>query len=119
MVEDGSSGRIQLRDWLELELPDGSIVKVRPGPYGKGLSVVAVPTTAPKAPATPKNGAGKRGRRPRESTVKLRQRLEKDAKKGKVLEAKQYVKWVLDIDPTISLSVARQVVYRELRTVNA
>lgn len=97
---------------IHLRLPNGERYFVRPGPYGKGIAVVPVegPTAKPKGPST-----GKRGRKPRESTVKLRKRLERDADKGRLGDNRQYVKWLLDNDDTISLAVARQVVYRERR----
>lgn len=103
--------RIKLEDSLELELPDGSVVRVQPGPYKKGISVV------PLSHGTLPAGDGKRGRKPRPGTVKLRTRLAKDAEAGNVAPAKDYVKWLLAEDPEISLSVARQVVYRERRLV--
>lgn len=109
--------RIELTDTIELVLGDGSVVKVRPGPYGKGISVIPVPPAPPKRGGVPRKpgGGGPRGRKPRPSTVKLRERLAKDAAKGNVDKAPVYVKWVLSIDPDISLATARQVVYRERR----
>lgn len=108
----GMVERITLDGALELELPDGAVVRVQPGPYKKGISVVPI-QHGTGAPA----GNGKRGRKPRPGTVKLRAKLAKDAKGNKVRPAKDYVKWLLSEDPEISLSVARQVVYRERRAV--
>lgn len=104
--------RIRLEGAMELELPDGSIVRVQPGPYRKGISMVPL-TGGSRSPL----GSGKRGRKPRPGTLKLRTKLSHDAKSGKLGPAKNYVKWLLQEDPDIQLSVARQVVYRERRSV--
>lgn len=112
LSEAGMVERIALDGALELELPDGAVVRVQPGPYRKGISVVPI-----HHGSNASRGNGKRGRKPRPGTVKLRQKLAKDAKANKVRAAKEYVKWLLAEDPEISLSVARQVVYRERRAV--
>ncbi len=112
--------RIELTDNLELVLPDGSAVRVRPGPYGKGISVIPVLPRLPRTPSTrrgPSSGGGKRGRKPRASTVKLREKLAKDHGTGGVKEPKSYVKWLIQQDTDISLATARQVVYRERRSI--
>lgn len=105
--------RIPLKGPIELELQDGSVVRIQPGPYGKGVSVVPLKLKRPSAGP----GSGKRGRKPRPSTVKLRQKLDRDAGRGAVRPAPEYVKWLVKEDDTISLVVARQVVYRERRAV--
>lgn len=105
--------RIPLHGPLELELKDGSVVRVQPGPYGKGVSVVPLKLMKPSAGL----GSGKRGRKPRPSTVKLRKKLDRDANRGAVKPAPEYLKWLVKEDDTISLPVARQVVYRERRVV--
>ncbi len=112
--------RIELTDNIELVLPDGSAVRVRPGPYGKGISVIPVLPKAPRAAASnraPGVGGGKRGRKPRASTVKLREKLANDVDRGGVKEPKIYVKWLIQQDNEISLATARQVVYRERRSI--
>ncbi len=105
---------------LLLQLRDGSLVRVAPGPYGKGIAVVPLP--GPGAAARGKRPAqdgprepGKRGRKPRASTVKLRERLEKDHKGGKLSEPPVYVKWLINEDEEVGLPMARTVVYRELK----
>ncbi len=112
--------RIELTDNLELVLPDGTAVRVRPGPYGKGISVIPVVSRNPRS-ATSRgpagNGTGKRGRKPRASTVKLREKLARDHSSDAVKEPKAYVKWLIQQDDEISLATARQVVYRERRAV--
>lgn len=103
---------LDLNDEMDVALPDGAIYRIRPGPYGKGITLQPIqpPRRTPRG-----KGTGKRGRRPREGTVKLRDRLAKDAAKGKVREAPYYVDWLTKEDPTVSLSTARQIVYRERR----
>ncbi len=105
--------RIQFNGPLELELQDGSIVRIQPGPYGKGVSIVPLSIEKPRAGP----GSGKRGRKPRASTVKLRKKLQRDFLSGSVRPAPEYVRWVTQEDPGISLAVARQVVYRERRAM--
>lgn len=91
---------------IEIELPDGGVYEIRPGPYGKGVAVVPLHDGADSAP---------QGRRPRESTLALRRRLQSDAAKDQVAAPQDYVQWLLAKDPDVSVSVARQVVYRERR----
>lgn len=102
-----------------LQLRDGSVVRIAPGPYGKGVAVVPIPQKAPRnAPATPRRRGptgAPRGRKPRPSTVALRERLEQDHKGGKLREPPQYVKWLIEKDDEIGLPMARTVVYRELK----
>lgn len=111
--------RIQLTDRIEVELRDGTIVRISPGPYGKGISVVPVLPRGARLPANPRNGVphepGKRGRKPRPSTVALRERLDSDSKAGKLREPPQYVRWLIDKDAGVGLPMARTVVYRELK----
>lgn len=104
--------RLRLDGALELDLPDGSVVRVQPGPYKRGLSVIPMTGTG----GTP--AVGRRGRKPRPGTVKLRNKLARDAAAGKLRAAKEYVNWLIKEDPAIALSVARQVVYRERRAVD-
>lgn len=105
---------------LLLELRDGSLVRIAPGPYGKGIAVVPV---APRlgngrgkrpAGAAPRE-PGKRGRKPRPSTVKLREKLEREHKSGKLADPPTYVKWLINEDEEVGLPMARTVVYRELK----
>lgn len=107
------SGVTEMSGPMLLRLPDGITYRVRPGPYGKGISVTPlVPRSTSPTPAT---GSGRRGRKPRASTVALRQKLADDVKKGRLHEPKAYVRWLLKQDEDVSLAVARQVVYRERR----
>lgn len=103
-----SSQRLVLDHDIEVELKDGSIWRIRPGPYGKGLSIIPGPS--------PGEGSGQRGRKPRPGTIKLRARLEKDSQKGQLRDAAHYVKWMLKQDPDVGLATARQIVYRERRS---
>lgn len=109
---------IPLSTPLVLQLRDGSLVRVAPGPYGKGIAVVPLGgrTNGGKRPArdVPRE-PGKRGRKPRASTVKLREKLEKDHKAGKIAEPPVYVKWLINEDEEVGLPMARTVVYRELK----
>lgn len=102
---------------IVLQLRDGSLVRVAPGPYGKGIAVVPLgQRNGGRRPASdvPRE-PGKRGRKPRASTVKLREKLEKDHKGGKLSEPPAYVKWLINEDEEVGLPMARTVVYRELK----
>ena len=112
-----TSDVIQLRDPIVLELPDGNRVRVRVGPYGKGVAIVPLENghTASPGPSRP----GQRGRRPRPGTVALREQLERDAKAKRLKDNQHYVKWILQRDEGLSLAVARQIVYRERRRIGA
>ncbi len=103
-----------------LQLRDGSLVRIAPGPYGKGIAVVPiVPRSNGRSPRQASSGPrepGKRGRKPRPSTVKLREKLEKDHKTGKLSDPPVYVKWLINEDEEVGLPMARTVVYRELKT---
>lgn len=109
--------RQQLKGIVEFELRDGSVVRIQPGPYGKGVAVVPVPqkVTRQKTPRPRGPTGAPRGRKPRPSTVALREKLAADKAAEKVREAPQYVKWLIDKDDEIGLPMARTVVYRELR----
>lgn len=104
---------IELTDPIDLVLADGSQVRIRPGPYGKGVAVI--PLGGGKRTARGVAQPGQRGRRPRPGTVALREQLERDAKAGRLKDNQHYVKWILDRDQGLSLAVARQIVYRERR----
>lgn len=107
---------IKLDEPIVVELPDGSRVRIRIGPYGKGIAVIPLNgrrnNEAPRMP-------GQRGRRPRPGTLALREQLARDDKAGKLKDNQHYVKWILQRDPGLSLAVARQIVYRERRKVEA
>jgi hypothetical protein len=101
-----------------LTLRDGSMVRIAPGPYGKGVAVVPIPQKTARSPVAPRRKGptgAPRGRKPRPSTVALRERLEQDHKAGKLKEPPQYVKWLIEKDEEIGLPMARTVVYRELK----
>ena len=115
-----ASAPMPLTGPLVLQLRDGSLVRVAPGPYGKGLAVVPLPGNggAARGKRPAQDGPrepGKRGRKPRASTVALRERLEKDHKAGKLLDPPVYVKWLIEKDEEVGLPMARTVVYRELK----
>ena len=100
------------------QLRDGSLVRIAPGPYGKGVAVVPLNArgqpTRRAAPAGPRE-PGKRGRKPRASTVALREKLEADHKASKLRDPPTYVKWLIEKDEDVGLPMARTVVYRELK----
>lgn len=106
-------GVISIKDSIVVELPDGSRMRIRPGPYGKGIAVIPLSDgqAATSGPAVP----GQRGRRPRPGTVALREQLTRDAKAKRLKDNQHYVKWILARDDGLSLAVARQIVYRERR----
>ncbi len=106
---------IKLTDGMLIELPDGTRVRLRPGPYGKGIAIIHV-ASGGKTPAGPRV-PGQRGRRPRPGTTALREQLARDAKARKLKDNQHYVRWVLARDDGLSLAVARQIVYRERRKV--
>lgn len=101
---------VLLTHQLDIVLPSGESYRLRPGPYGKGIAVAAIPSEAPRI-AT--HSTGKRGRKPRASTVALREKLARDVASDRLADNRHYVKWIMQRDDTISLAVARQVVYRE------
>lgn len=106
-----------LKGPIFFQLRDGSLVRIAPGPYGKGVAVVPISSKQPRTAAPRRNGepGGPRGRRPRPSTVALRERLAQDHKSGKLREPPVYIKWLVEQDEQIGLPQARTVVYRELK----
>lgn len=102
--------RIDLEGLLDLALPDGSAVRIRPGPYGKGIAVVHIRQHVRDADL---GGEGRPGRRPRASTVRLRHKLRQDKAGGSLRDNPHYVRWLMETDPEVGLAVARQTVYRE------
>ena len=104
---------------LVLQLRDGSLVRVAPGPYGKGIAVVPIAVRVNgrgrRATHDGPREPGKRGRKPRASTVALREKLEKDHRGGKISDPPVYVKWLIEKDEEVGLPMARTVVYRELK----
>lgn len=102
--------RIELEGPLDLALPDGSAVRIRPGPYGKGIAVVDIKQHSHD---TSLDGDGRPGRKPRESTVRLRHKLRQDKASGDLRDNTHYVRWLLALDSEVGLAVARQTVYRE------
>ncbi len=103
--------QVDLDGQLDVSLPNGETYRLRPGPYGKGIAVIPLEKGQDRRSAAT-NG---RGRKPRAGTLALRERLEEDHDQGGIAEPKQYVHWLMRIDPSISITVARQVVYRERR----
>jgi hypothetical protein len=110
---------LPLNSPILLQLRDGTLVRIAPGPYGKGIAVVPiaqkVSRSAPAAPRRRGPTGAPRGRKPRPSTVALRERLEQDQKSAKLKDPPQYVKWLIEKDEEIGLPMARTVVYRELK----
>ncbi|HUR62527.1 MAG TPA: hypothetical protein VM286_09220 [Candidatus Thermoplasmatota archaeon] len=98
-----------LQGKMTFELPDGSLVRIQPGPYGKGVSVT--PLGRPSGPSQGK------GRPPRPSTLELRERLAADQAAGRLRPATEYVDWVAARDPKASRTGLQQTVYRELRAI--
>jgi len=97
---------------MDLALPDGSLVRIQPGPYGKGISVT--PLDNPGGRGSSRRG---KGRPPRASTLELRERLAADHAAGKLRAARDYVDWVAERDPQASRAGLQQTVYRELRAM--
>lgn len=102
--------RVDLDGPLDLALPDGSAVRVRPGPYGKGLAVLQIRDHVQDVAL---DGDGRPGRKPRTSTVRLRLKLRQDKAEGQLRNNPHYVRWLMELDPEVNLAVARQTVYRE------
>jgi hypothetical protein len=96
---------------MTFTLPDGSLVRIQPGPYGKGISVTPL-----GHPAARSQG---KGRPPRASTLELRERLAADHAGGRLRAASEYVDWVASRDPKASRAGLQQTVYRELRAFGA
>lgn len=105
--------RIELSDALELVLPDGSVITLKPGPRGKGLSIVQAGASA----APGRTGGRGRGRPPRPSTIELRAMLEKDAAAGGVKEASHYIEWLVGQEPKVAPTTLQQTAYREMRAI--
>ncbi len=106
--------RIVLEEPVDVSLPDGTMVRIRPGSYNKGISIFPI---YPKMPRMPGAGGSRRGRKPRASTVKLREKLVRDKADGGLRAPREYVTWLRKLDHDLTLSGARQVVYRERRVV--
>lgn len=102
--------RVKLDSKLEVECADGSIYELTPGQGGHGLQVRAA--QVPLAART--TGSG---RPPRESTLRLRERLEADARAGLVGPGPDYIEWLLAVDGGLERAVAANTVYRERRAV--
>ncbi len=105
---------------LEIALPDGSLYQIAAGPYKKGIAVIPLRLRPKGKPGRPRKAPGphvpgKRGRKPRPSTVWLREKLEADKKAKNVRDGPFYVKWLIEKDTKIGLPFARAVVYRELK----
>ena len=98
---------------LYLRLQDGVVMRLMPGPAGKGLSITVVEQPAPVL-RKPSQG-GLRGRKPRSGTVALRARLEADHAAGTLAKGRDYVRWLLQQDGGIQLPLAKTIVYREMK----
>jgi len=105
--------RITLTGVLELALEDGSVIVVRPGPAGKGISII--PPTLSRG-RRPTSKGGPRGRKPSTATTMLREKLAKDKDAKALREAAFYIRWLVD-KANIGLKQAQPVVYRELRAL--
>lgn len=109
-----SKERIELKGPLDVALPDGSTVTIRPGPYGKGISLV--PRGAATGRANPRTGSGNgRGRPPRPSTLELRALLQKDAAGAGLKPAAHYIEWLVAKEPKVGRTTLQQTAYREIR----
>jgi len=103
---------------MVLRFPDGTELRVAPGPRGRGASVSLRPSGAARGTGGGA-GTGRRGRPPRASTVALRNLIQADMQKGNVKPARDYFEWLVRRDPEVAEATARQVVYRELRLAGA
>ncbi len=117
MVDSGSPTTIELTDTLEVVLKDGAKYHIKPGPYGKGLSVVPI---LPKIyhsrnPYKADGGGDGRGRPPRPSTLELREKLKADGEAGAIHPTGHYLEWLLEKDDDLAEATARSIVYRERR----
>jgi hypothetical protein len=114
-----SRSRIPLNDGIEFILRDGSVVRIAPGPYGKGISILPLPSRGAKPTPPSANGhegaAAKRGRKPRPSTSALREKLAKESETGGLNDPPHYVQWLLEQDAEVGLAMARTIVYREMK----
>ncbi|MHB1260121.1 MAG: hypothetical protein ACYC2H_00250 [Thermoplasmatota archaeon] len=107
---------VPLNGPILFELRDGSLVRIALGPYGKGVTVVPIPSKPPSKPKHPRGPTGgPRGRKPRPSTLALREKLAHDKKTAKLRDPPTYAKWLIEQDEEIGLPMARTVVYRELK----
>ncbi|MFO1532782.1 MAG: hypothetical protein ABR562_03650 [Thermoplasmatota archaeon] len=108
--------RIELTGPMDLALPDGSTVSIRPGPHGKGISIVP----QGGAPRRAAGGTGRgRGRPPRPSTLELRVMLAKDAAAEGLQQSSHYIDWLVAKEPKVARTTLQQTVYREMRAVGA
>ncbi|MGB1585979.1 MAG: hypothetical protein ACPHID_02905 [Thermoplasmatota archaeon] len=95
-------------EWTEditLVMPDGGRYLIQRGRQNKGISLL---------PVEDQETYGK-GRPPNPSTVRLRERIARDAEAGQLEEPKVYWEWLVQHDPRITVSSAKQITYRELR----
>jgi len=108
--------RMELTGPVDVGLPDGSTVTIRPGPYGKGLSVI--PRASRGARSVPRRaGTGSRGRPPRPSTLELRTMLQKDAAGAGLKPAIHYIEWLVAKEPKVTRTTLQQTAYREIRAM--
>jgi len=105
--------RVTLTGVLELELKDGLLVRLQPGPGGKGVSIIPLSSSRRRRPV---GKGGPRGRKPSPATTMLREKLAKDKDAKTLREAAFYIRWVVD-KANVGLKQAQPVVYRELRAI--
>jgi hypothetical protein len=99
---------------LYIRLQDGVVMRLAPGPAGKGLSITVV--QQPRAgPRKQPQERGKRGRKPRTGTLALRERLRSDHAAGQLAKGRDYVQWLQRQDAGIGLPLAKTIVYREMK----
>lgn len=111
---------LQAGQSMDLALKDGSVFRISPGPYGKGISIVPLGTVEAGAfrsavRPSPVPG-GPRGRKPRPSTLDLREKLNHDNNlKSGLKTPVEYVQWLQERDPEVGVPMARTIVYREMK----
>lgn len=82
-----------------------------------GLKVTKRTKKAKKRRRASQATGSPRGRRPKQSTLELRERLQADAAEGRLVDAGDYVTWLVQRDPEVKEDTARQRVYKERRAV--
>jgi hypothetical protein len=101
----------RLSEPFDVELPDGSVYTLRPGPRGKGIAI------QPHAAKRNRAASQGPGRPPRASTVALREMLARDAGSGRLKVSSHYIDWLSAQEPKSKRTTLQQTVYREMRSV--
>lgn len=99
---------------IEVETAKGFVFRVKPVQGGLGLAVIPILSKSKRAGGRQGGGRGPgAGRPPLPATLKLREKLEADAKEGLVKAPSHYVEFLQQLDPAVKPGTARQRVYKE------